>query len=176
MPIVELILLLCFAASFLMLALVVVSYKYFRSYTRERFAFRVFLLIASLSGSVIFLLLSGKSKLALFISAIASIFGIEGVDFEPSFSDKLLAVVLLFSLMYFATRLHKNWPGAISVREHEARLAGEKPTVVIGAIAAVANIAGKVELQPYESAKAAPHNVGLTFAPADTRAWHVWVT
>jgi hypothetical protein len=169
------VLLLFLGSSILFFGAVIIYYKFFRRYTREKFAFQVFLLIGSLSGSVIFILLSPKASLGLLISAIASIFGASVDDVEPSLSDKVLAIVVLLSLIFLAIKLHKNWPGAISTREHEAIVAGAKPNLVVGVIAAIADITGQARLLPFEAGRTGKEVSAIDLATTDARAWHIWV-
>src|SRR5437016_4163071 len=122
----ELIFLGLFLFSLVCLIVVIVYYKFYRQFTRERFAFKIFVLLASVTSSIIFILISPKHSLGPLVETAGSILGTPVADFDPSISDKLLAVGVLCALMYFGLRLHRQWPGAISVREHEAQLAGIK--------------------------------------------------
>src|SRR6476620_10311783 len=85
--------------SLILLIAVLGYYWSFRKYTRERFAFRVFLLISSLSGSLILIILSGNTALGLSAALIADFLGLDSTQYEPSFSDKALAVVLILGLI-----------------------------------------------------------------------------
>src|SRR5580704_6313751 len=175
MTITEIVLLTLLAVSIILLVVVFFYYRFCRQYTRERFAFRVFLLIASLSSSLIVLLLSGKNTFDGTVSILARSLGTGGVAFEPSYSDKILAVILIIALMYFALKLHRNWPGEISEREHEARLFGLTPRLFGDTIAAIADFTGKVPLQIYSTDRSGVAERDIALLPADTKAWHAWV-
>lgn len=175
LTILEIILVTLLAVSLVLLAVVLIYFKYFRIYTREKFAFRVFLLVASLIASLIFLIISGGGTATQILSFFAKLIGIQSVDFQPTLSDKLLAVVLILALIYLAVKLHRNWPGAISTREHEASLMGLRPGLVSGTIAAVADLSGKAPLQTYSPSRPGFSPAEILLSPTETKAWHHWV-
>lgn len=175
MTILEIILAVLLAISLILLIVVLVYFKYFRIYTRERFAFRVFLLIASLTASLAVLILSGGGAITQALNLFAKLIGFGAIDHQPTFSDKTLAVGLILALVYLAVKLHRNWPGEISTREHEAALLGLKPSVVRGAIAAIADIAGNVSLHTYSPTRRDLSILETLSSPTETKAWHYWV-
>lgn len=169
------IVLLCLAlASLALLVVVLLYYKYSRKFTRERFAFRVFLLISSLSASLILILISSKTTVAMTIAVVAKLFGVDVTEFEPSLSDKLLAVGLILALIYLALKLHRDWPGEISVREYQARLVGLNPGLIGGVVAAVGEISGKVPLEVYSGSISSQQGSDISFSPNENKAWHHW--
>ena len=178
MTILETVLIFLLATSLMLLGIVLVYFKYFKAYTREKFAFRVFLLIGSLVATLITIIFSGNSVIAGVVRSVARLLGITDVEFQPSFSDKALAVFLIVALIYLGTKLHRNWGawgGAISTREHEAELVGIKPGLVGGTVAAIADITGKEPLQTYSPARASRQIADIPLSPSETKAWHHWV-
>src|SRR5438034_5932466 len=151
MSISEIVLFCLLVLSLLLLGGTLLYYRYARNFTRERFAFRVFLLISSLSATLIFVIVSSKTTFAVTLGLVAKLFGIGPVEFEPSFSDKCLAVIVILALIYLAIKLHRNWPGEISVREYQAKIIGLRPGIIGGTIAAVGDISGKVPLEIYSA-------------------------
>jgi hypothetical protein len=153
---------------------VVIFYKYFRTYTREKFAFRVFLLIASLCINVVLILLAPKSTVGIIIEITNYLFGIHLPDAEPSFSDKALAIFIIGLLVYLALSLYRDWPGNISVREHDARFGGNQPNLVANAFAAVVHRKSP-SLQPYAGPKRQLDKFEQQLSPTESKAWHIWV-
>jgi hypothetical protein len=77
--------------------------------------------------------------------------------------------------MHFALKLYRNWPGEVSVREHEASLHGLKPHLIGDSIAALADLTGRVPLQIYVGHQSARSTAEFSFQPSETKAWHTWV-
>jgi len=71
--------------------------------------------------------------------------------------------------------LHRNWPGAVSTREHQAKLVGVQPTLLAGVLAAINDYTGRAPLQTYEDSSSSGSMPGPPMPPPVTRAWHVWV-
>src|ERR1700680_4399330 len=99
--------------SFLLLIIVAIHYhaaknKTSADYTREKFAFRVFVLIASLCSTLITLLVSGPHLFVYVVSIVAEWVGVDASKYQPSLSDKALATILIFGLIYLALTLHRN--------------------------------------------------------------------
>jgi hypothetical protein len=170
----EIMLLSLLLLSLLLLIITLLYYKYSRKFTRERFAFRVFLLISSLSATLIVVLLSSKTTFAVTLAVLAKVLGVGPVDFEPSFSDKALAVFVLLSLIYLGIKLHQNWQGEISVREYQAKLMGLTPGIVGGAVAAIGDISGRVPLEKYSADAKMAKDGEIAFSPNLNKAWHQW--
>jgi hypothetical protein len=150
-------------------------YKYGLSYTRERFAFRVFLTCSSLSSLMIFFIFGKDMLLGAIVDVINGMLGTSIPNLQVSASDKILACLIIFAIIYLGLRMHQNWPGAISTREHEAALVGIKPGILSGTLAVLEDITGRAPLERRDSGNR-PHTYSREiFAPTETRAWHSWV-
>src|SRR5258707_937543 len=104
MTIAEIILLSLLVISLTLLTAVLIYYIYFRKFTRERFAFRVFLLIASLSTTLIVFIFSSKLTLALLLATLGKAVGLPQVVFVIFLSDKILGIVVIISPVYLAIK------------------------------------------------------------------------
>lgn len=175
MSYIEVILLLSLLISFILLIYVIIYYKTGRVYTRERFAFRVFLLLVSLVATMISLIFSKKSALTETIVVATKLFGLNTPEYEPTLSDKTLGVILILGLIYLAIKLHKNWRGEISTREYEAKLMGLPTGLFVNTIAAVADFSGKSPLEAYSPRPQIAGPLAIALAPTETKAWHQWV-
>ena len=93
----EILLVVLLAISLVLLVIVITYFKRARADTREKFAFRVFLLIASLVANLIALILSGGGVISNTVRFFARLLGVDSYEYQASFADKALAVVLIFS-------------------------------------------------------------------------------
>lgn len=174
MSLLEAIFLALFLLSLGLFATVLIYYRYFRAYTRERFAFRVFLFIASLTTTIVFVLLAPKSTIGFIVEIVNHLFHTRFPEYEPSISDKLLSLVLVGLLIYFALALYRDWPGNISVREHDAKFSGAPPSLLSSAAAAVIH-RNSPSLEPYSSGRRTAEKLDHQLSPTESKAWHIWV-
>jgi len=49
--------------------------------------------------------------------------------------------------------LHRNWPGAVSTREHQAKLVGVQPTLLAGVLAAINDYTGEHPFRPMKTVR-----------------------
>jgi len=157
-----------------LLASVLIYYWYFRTYTREKFAFRVFLFIASLTTTIVLVLLAPKSTIGFIVEVANKLFHTHFPEYEPSFSDKMLSLVLVGLLIYLALALYRDWPGNISIREHDARFSGTPPNLLSSAAAAVIH-RNSPNMQPYLVGRRPTEKFDHQLSPAESKAWHIWV-
>jgi hypothetical protein len=162
--------------SVLTTAYVFFAYRVKREMTREKFALRVFIMITSLASTLFTIMLNGHTALGGLIAAIERWFNLSSNAYEPGFSDKVLCIVVLLLLIIFALRLHRNWNGDISVREHEALISGLKPRVFSGALTAIAAYRGQTPLETYRpSSGRRGLDIPPSLPPSEAKAWHAWV-
>jgi hypothetical protein len=146
------------------------SKKKTKEYTRERFAFKAALLVIGLCSTVVSSFLAGPDLLGV----VATWLELDLSEVQPSISDKLLALVVLLIVVWFVVRLHKNWQGPISVREHEAALLGIKPGILSGSLLALSTYVGRSKLDIYEPSRRS-RDADFVPSPSATYAWHSWV-
>ena len=102
------------AVSVLSFVALLVHYFFFRRYTRERFAFRTFFALLSLSITFLTMLVMGNSFIEFVIAHLLRLFGIADVEFSVGLSDKILGLIVVVFLGIVALKMHKNWKGEIS--------------------------------------------------------------
>jgi hypothetical protein len=154
---------------------VLISFKRRKQYTREKFAFRVFLMISSLSSTFLTVLFTGHTATSSLISKFQRVFGIDSTPYEASISDKILALAVIGSLIFLALRLHRNWQGPISTREHDIRVSGIKPKVIRDTVAAIRDYTGQVPLRVYQyRSSRSEYDDSVDLPPNEAKAWHIW--
>ncbi len=159
----------------LSLVIVVFWYLYRRRYTRERFAFRAFFAIVSLAATFVAVLLAGGDMVETLVAWVCATFGWDPPQHsQPTLSDKILALLAIATLMYYAVALHKNWKGAISVEEHERAEAGIDPSILNGTLVLVRHLRAGKDLEIYEPDKRS-QDQGVSITPTQVRAWHLRV-
>lgn len=160
--------------SLLSLGAIVFWYFFRRRYTRERFAFLTFLTIASLALTFVSVLIAGGDIIQLLVSIIYDLIGQSPPIVSPTWSDKILALIAIISLMYLAVTLHKNWKGQISTDEYERSLIGVTPSILSGTVAVIRHIKIKEDFEIY-SPNEKRHEEELFIAPEEVKAWHLRV-
>ena len=120
--------------TFCALVAVIIGYKH-KPYTREKFAFRIIILIGGLGSTFVTLVLRGN--LSAIHSAASTLFRLPDSTYEPSLSDKILVTIVILGIGFIGLVMHRNWHGPVSTREYYANLAGLKPGVLSGTVAAV---------------------------------------
>jgi hypothetical protein len=164
-------------SSLVLLFAAISAYIYIRckSYTREKFALYVFVTNSTLSVNIIILLLTGRDAFGRVLATLLRVLKVNQSIYEPSISDKILAICVMLALMYLGKKLHQAWPGQISVREHDGSVVGLKPRILDGVVATVASLSRKTQLCEYVPRPRQEEELGFGSILGDTKAWHVWV-
>jgi len=149
-------------------------YFFRRRYTRERFAFCAFLAITSLAVTFVTVMIAGGDMAQLVVALVYDALDREPPAVQASLSDKVLALIAIFGLMFCAIFLHKNWRGEISTIEYERSLIGLSPSVVGGTFAAIHHIWTREQFEVY-SHDTRQRVDELRLTPAKPKAWHLQV-
>lgn len=151
-----------------------------KRYTRERFAFWGFAALVGLVGLFLMQLSLGISP-ATIAMALVSLFAESlGLESAKAYTSKpltpltaVLSALVLFGLGLLYWRIHRNWDGAISRRQHERderRERREPPSILADVVFRVRAFPDPKLLLPYGSTPDVPQPP--LEGAADTRAWH----
>ena len=174
MTLLEFCLMISAVLSIVFLLIVLIYYKFFKKYTREKFAFQVFLLILSLSSTFLIMVFSPQSSIGFAISLLGRLAGIDTQSYQPTVTDKLLGAFVIAALIYLAINLHRNWSGEISTREKEANLVGLKPELMRDVVASISDYYGKAPLQVHNAGRKVRSTSEYSASPTESKSWHQW--
>lgn len=149
----------------LVLALFFLSYfaylKFFRRYTRERFAFAGLSVITTLIGSFMLQMYSSVGYVSACINTSNLLFDTNFSTHKADVKEHIITVFVIYALMQFIIKLHRNWKGPISEVLHNKKKFNENQTIIDEAFLQLRDFLTKEKLiVPYnESSEDASYNI-----------------
>ncbi|MGE8428003.1 MAG: NACHT domain-containing protein [Sphingobacterium sp.] len=93
--------------------------KFFKKYTRERFAFVSVGAISVFITTVLLQIYSSEGYVSAFVNFSNAAFDTKFETYKTDFRDHLLTIILLIVFIYFVLHVFKNWNGPISHKTFE---------------------------------------------------------
>jgi hypothetical protein len=120
--------------------------KYFKKYTRERFAFFIVSGMVTLGSSFLIQIYSSQGYVSALIKTSNIIFETKFSLYQTDIKDHVITLILLIMLMRFMLRLHKNWDGPISENQFDKQRFQYNPTVLSEAILQLKDFVSKEKI------------------------------
>lgn len=161
----------------LVLVLVCLCYilylKYFKKYTRERFAFMGVTVMAALLSTLMLQIYSAQGYVSAYIHTSNFLFSTKLTSYQTDIKDHLLTIIGIALLMRFILRLHKNWDGPISETLYNKWRFHENPTIFQEALLQFNDFISKQKtITPHiESERNKNYNIFIPYED-DKMPWH----
>ncbi|MBL4578257.1 MAG: hypothetical protein JKX74_07285 [Flavobacteriales bacterium] len=108
---------------------VMLLYIFRRRYTRERFAFFALGGTITMATAIFVPMLFSHNLITLCAAAGSTFFDLTIAVPQPGYSEQILAAIVFISFVNLISKIHKNWDGAISTREHDMRRLSENSSM-----------------------------------------------
>jgi len=103
--------------------------KYFKKYSRERFAFLGVTVMSTLFTTLMVQIYSSQGYVSAFINTSNFIFSTRLTNYETDIKDHLLTLIGLIFMMSFIFKIFKNWDGPISESHYNKLKYHENSTI-----------------------------------------------
>lgn len=117
--------------------------KYFKKYTRERFAFTGVTVMTTLVSALLIQIYSSQGFVSAIIKTSNFVLNTNISSYQTDLKDHILTIIIFYFLMDFILKLHKNWDGPISEISFEKKKYNESQSIYDEALLQLKDIVHK---------------------------------
>lgn len=147
--------------------------KYFKKYTRERFAFMGVTVMSLLFSTLLLQIYSSQGYISAFVNTSNFLFSTKLSSYQTDWKDHLLTLLGFSYFMQFIYKLHKNWDGPISEIHYDRNRFHENSTMLQEAILQLKDFLSKEKkILPHKNNKEIKNFNIFASQEADKMPWH----
>lgn len=160
-------------AILILIIIVILLYVFRRRFTRERFAFFALWCAISMASLIFVPMAFSHNVITLFFSAGNIFFDLSLTTPPPGIAEQILAGLMFLAFANLIGKIHRNWDGAISIREHELRRLSDNSGMIQNGVIQAKDFFLKEKLIVKYAEDEEPDSKSIfTTAAEEQKSWH----